>query len=185
MEIRPQSDSSSIRSVSAELPGYGEWMHVAVTIGSGTVLAAIKAALDGIAIENLDDVTVALALPASSGDVQFTRQSSNPAVIGHNGKFTPIEAGVEDVTLTVTASLDGVVLTREFTASVYHHVPDKIINPKYLIASYSVDEADGGAVKDTSGHGRDGRIDGEVELVNGVAMFGGAGVAVAYRKQKG
>ncbi len=252
VEIRSQSSDSSIRKVNAAVPGYGEWVHVAVTIGSGknaiyvngvkagentsctytpsmftntsnssigrsqyagapfydpnfkgqienfriynrvltaeeiaavkeennqigsgTVLATLKAALDGIAIENLDDVTADLALPAASGDVQFSWQSSNPAVIGHDGKFTPIEAGVEDVTLTVTASLDGVVLTREFTASVYHHTPGEIINPKYLIASYNFDEADGGTVKDSSGHGRDGRIDGAVELVNGVAMFGG------------
>ena len=111
----------------------------------------IQAALDGIVINNIDEITEDISLPTSGlNNVKFTWTSDLPAVISNDGVVTrpSKDQGNQEVNLTVVATLGEKSLTKVFTVTVLSLDYQQLLeNAKTtLTITYSVGE-DASSVK--------------------------------------
>lgn len=147
------------------------------TTQDNRAMQELVSALNEISLGSLLDVRDNLNLPDSSGDIPFTWSSSRPELISNTGAVTPLASGTrEQVVLRVTAEKNGVCANREFTATLLYREPDAVLPQDSLLAAYDFGTSFGTIIPDVSGNGQDASIEGEVELVGGVALLDGGAV---------
>jgi len=77
----------------------------------------LAAALASIDLGDLTAVSTSLTLPERLEDVTFTWSSDAPELLGHDGAVSPDLKGTYTVTLTVTASLNGVSAEKDYAVT--------------------------------------------------------------------
>ena len=120
---------------------------ITVILGDAKIKEDLKKALDSIEIPNADAIRGNITLPVTIGDAELTWESSNEEVISSKDKeqddYYDIPAGVvkrgasnEKVTLTVTGTLEGVSLSREFEVTVLANKTPDTDYTGYLYAHF-------------------------------------------------